>query len=146
MLYVLAAGGNIVLENPSNSLVALHGRYIQLLRMLLQVGVIVAGLGKNLFGLEVKSVCFCLAWWFQSVFACVVGTAETYKVAMWMRKFRSFTWKRTWLWSTSPEIYKLDLGPMTSSERKTTCTTTVRSVNGDGKACWTANANLKPTQ
>ena len=139
MLYILAAGGNIVLENPANSLVALHGRYIQLLRMLLQVGVIAAGLGKNLFCMEVKVFVFVWPGGFGN-------KAETYKVAMWMRKFRSFTWKRTWLWSTSPEIYKLDLGPMTSSERKTTCTTTVRSVNKDGKACWTANANLKPTQ
>ena len=80
-----------------------------------------------------------------SVYCCGIK-AETYKVAMWMRKFRSFTWKRTWLWSTSPEIYRLDLGPMTSSERQTECSTTVRSINKDGKACWTANENLKPTQ
>ena len=59
MLYVLAAGGNIVLENPSNSLVALHGRYVQLLRMLLQVGVIAACIGKKLFGLE---------WWLFHVY------------------------------------------------------------------------------
>ena len=42
MYYVLAAGGNIVLENPANSVVALHDRYVQLLRLLAAAGVLAA--------------------------------------------------------------------------------------------------------
>ena len=51
---------------------------------------------------------------------------KTFKVSMWMRKFKSYTWKRTWLWSTSQEIARLDLGPMTSQERETAITTVDR--------------------
>lgn len=70
---------------------------------------------------------------------------KTFKVSMWMRKFKSYTWKRTWLWSTSEEIRHLDLGPMTPEERETGITTVDRQER-NGRSCWTANENLKQTQ
>ncbi|CAE7214405.1 unnamed protein product, partial [Symbiodinium sp. CCMP2456] len=56
----------------------------------------------------------------------------TYKASLWMRKFGSFTWKQTWLWSSSDQIYRLDLGTLTPEDK-------------NGKLCWTATENLKPT-
>ena len=76
---------------------------------------------------------------------CIAWLAETYKVSMWMRKFQSFTWKRTWLWSSSDRIYRLDLGPLTQEEKENSARTVTRTMK-DGKECWTANDNLKPTQ
>ena len=40
MIFVIAAGGHIVLENPGNSMVTLHARYIQMLKMLQKVGLV----------------------------------------------------------------------------------------------------------
>ena len=146
MLFVIAAGGHIVLENPGNSMVTLHARYVQLLKMLLKVGLTDPGLWWKLFSCaEVALQTVQYIYWHSLPFF-LLGLAKTDKVAMWMRKFASFTWKRTWLWSTSPEIHRLDLGPMTSSEKETQCSTTTRSVNKNGKVFWTGNANLKPTQ
>lgn len=71
--------------------------------------------------------------------------AEMYKTAFWMRKHLSFTWKRTWYWSTSPSIKNLDLGPMTASEKVTSVKTTKRWV-ADGKKKWQGTKDLKATQ
>ena len=42
MYFILAAGGNFILENPANSVVTLHDRYVQLLRLLASRGVMAA--------------------------------------------------------------------------------------------------------
>ncbi|CAE7227590.1 unnamed protein product [Symbiodinium sp. CCMP2456] len=78
----------------------------------------------------------------RTLLACGV---TTYKVSMWMRKFQSFTWKRTWLWSSSDLIYRLDLGPLTEEEKANSVKTVTRTTQ-NGKECWTANDKLKPTQ
>ena len=58
--------------------------------------------------------------WFQLMFL----DFEVYKVSFWMKKHKSLTWKRTWIWSTSPIIQRLDLGCLTAEERPTTVKTT----------------------
>eukprot|EP00435_Cladocopium_sp_Y103_P032526 s2049_g8.t1 len=42
---------------------------------------------------------------------------QVYKVAFWMRKHKALTWKRTWIWSISEIIERLDLGPLSQDER-----------------------------
>ena len=57
------------------------------------------------------------------------------------------TWKRTCIWSTSPQIASLDLGPMTSAERACEVRTTTQTTNpATGKKQWQGNKNLKHTQ
>ena len=63
-----------------------------------------------------------------------------------MRKFKAMTWKRTWLWSSSPHIEKLNLGPMTPEERVCEIKTTTSSVDKEGKKRFSGNKNLKGTQ
>ena len=72
--------------------------------------------------------------------------AETYKTAFWMRKHLAMTWKRTWVWSTSPRIASLDLGAMTPEERVTSVRTTKRWRTRDGDIKWQGTAELKATQ
>ena len=71
---------------------------------------------------------------------------EVYKVAFWMRKHKAMTWKRTWVWSTSPSIAELDLGPMLPHERVCDVQTTVQWKDGSGRKRFQGNANLKTTQ
>lgn len=50
MLLLVAAGGTYILENPMNSLVALHPRFIWLSERLLEHGIIVAqSVSSNIF-------------------------------------------------------------------------------------------------
>ena len=137
-----------MLENPQNSLLALHERYVQFLKLLQSAGVTASWFVGNSV-LEFGFTCsFLLLVYMSRVRETIVFLAtqtKTYKVSMWMRKFQSFTWKRTWLWSCSNLIHRLDLGPMTSAEREGTISTT-KKTEKHGKTSWTANANLKPTQ
>lgn len=52
MVLTIAAGGTILLENPSNSLIALHDRYIWFVRLLATHNIFVAQPVKD------KFVCF----------------------------------------------------------------------------------------
>ncbi len=44
---------------------------------------------------------------------------EVFKQRLWMRKYGVLSWKPTTLWSNSWHIAKLDMGPMTEEEKKT---------------------------
>ena len=73
-------------------------------------------------------------------------TSETYKIGFWMRKYSSLSWKRTWVWSSTPLISALDLGPMTEEERLTSRPTTTRYKDAKGKNRFKGNKNLKLSQ
>ncbi|CAL1136134.1 unnamed protein product, partial [Cladocopium goreaui] len=103
-------GGTYFMENPQNSLVALHPRYIWMLGQLRKIDVF------------------------------------TYKIAFWMRKYSSLSWKRTWVWSSTPLIRALDLGPLTEQERFTSRPTTTRYKDAKGKTRFKGNTNLKRSQ
>ena len=72
--------------------------------------------------------------------------SQVFKTAFWMRKHLAVTWTRTWIWSTSPSVRNLDLGPLLPSEKATTVKTTRRWTNKDGKKKWQGTRNLKGTQ
>ena len=72
--------------------------------------------------------------------------SQVFKTAFWMRKHLALTWKRTWIWSTSPRVRNLDLGPLLPSEKSTTVKTTRRWTNKDGKKKWQGTRALKGTQ
>ena len=63
-----------------------------------------------------------------------------------MRKFGSFSLKRTSCWSNSCAVRLLDRGRLSAAEKKNTMATTVYSRDKDGKKCYTANNKLKDTQ
>ena len=69
-----------------------------------------------------------------------------FKIAFWMKKHLAMTWKRTWMWSTSPRVSQLDLGPLLPSEKVSTVQTTKRKKTKDGKVKWQGTKDLKGTQ
>lgn len=71
---------------------------------------------------------------------------KTYKVAFWMRKYSSMSWKRTWVWSTTNRIASLDLGPLTETEKESSEKTTTTYRDRRGKKRFKGNANLKRSQ
>lgn len=73
-------------------------------------------------------------------------TSETYKIGFWMRKYSSLSWKRTWVWSCTPLIRALDLGPLTEHERLTSRPTTTRYKDAKGKTRFKGNKHLKLSQ
>ncbi|CAK9102213.1 unnamed protein product [Durusdinium trenchii] len=110
MLLTVASGGTILLENPSNSLIALHDRYVWLVQLLLSFQIYM------------------------------------YKTAFWMKKHGGMTWKRTWMWGSSPHIECLDLGPLLPAEKPTEVRTTKTWIDKDGKKRWQGTDQLKGTQ
>ena len=75
----------------------------------------------------------------------VCGT-KTYKVAFWMRKYGSMSWKRTWVWSSSDTIKALDLGSLTKDEKQTSGTLTTRYKDSKGTTRFKGNKHLKTSQ
>lgn len=71
---------------------------------------------------------------------------KIFKVAFWMRRYGSLSWKRTWLWGNSRHIGDLDIGPMTTQERATAQPTTTKYKDKEGKTRFKGNASLKPSQ
>lgn len=71
---------------------------------------------------------------------------KMFKIAFWMKKHLAMTWKRTWMWSTSPRVSRLDLGPLLPSEKVSTVQTTKRKKTQDGKVKWQGTKDLKGTQ
>ena len=110
MVLVVCAGGTICLENPANSLICHHPRWVWFVNLV----------GKH--GIPV------------------------FKTAFWMRKHLAPTWKRTWVWSTSSTVNKLDLGPLLPSEKVTQVKTTMRWRDEHGKQRWQGTKDLKGTQ
>ncbi|CAL1152703.1 unnamed protein product [Cladocopium goreaui] len=110
MLILVAMGGTYLLENPLNSLVALHPRYVWLVERLLEHNI------------------------------------PTYKVAFWMRKFGSLSFKRTWVWANTKRICSLDMGPLFGWEKQGCVQTTTRYVDKAGKRRFVGNSNLKRSQ
>ena len=83
---------------------------------------------------------------FCSILKGVLWPTKTYKVAFWMRKFGSMSFKRTWVWSSSKRICELDMGCLTPSEKKGSLQTTTRYVDRSGKRRFKGNALLKRSQ
>lgn len=73
-------------------------------------------------------------------------STKTYRVAFWMRKFGSMSFKRTWVWSTSPSIQSLDLGSLTAEEKETSVSLTTRYKDAKGRTKFKGNGKLKPSQ
>lgn len=71
---------------------------------------------------------------------------KTFKIAFWMRKYGSMSWKRTWVWSNDSSIAALDLGAMTAYEKKTAVPTTVRYMDSKGRVRFKGNSTLKGSQ
>lgn len=72
--------------------------------------------------------------------------AKMYKTAFWMKKHGGMTWKRTWMWGSSPHIECLDLGPLLPAEKPTEVRTTKTWIDKDGKKRWQGTDQLKGTQ
>lgn len=71
---------------------------------------------------------------------------KTFKIAFWMRKYGSMSWKRTWVWSNDSSIAALDLGAMTAYEKQTAVPTTVRYMDSKGRVRFKGNSTLKGSQ
>lgn len=69
-----------------------------------------------------------------------------FKVAFWMKKHLSLTWKRTWMWSPSRLIEELDLGALSPSEKTCEVRTAKTWVDSKGKKRWQGTRELKGTQ
>lgn len=125
------------MENPQNSLVALHDRWVWLLNTLLR------------FGIQAHHSCYkymCFSH-FPSWFLLLSLPCQVFKVSFWMRKHAALTWKRTWVWCTSDIIQRLDLGPLNTEERVCQVKTTKQWVcPKTGKKKFQGNRNLKGTQ
>ena len=126
MLLVICAGGVIFMENPANSLIAMHPRFCWMVKLLQSdnIPAICLTLGHEtkvidpiVFGISMALTCMYMIYHFRT---------QVFKCAFWMRKHLAMTWKRTWVWSTSKRIRELDLGPMTAEEKVTTVKTTKR--------------------
>lgn len=63
-----------------------------------------------------------------------------------MRKYGSMSYKRTWVWSISRAIGRLDLGKLTAEDRKGCTPTTTKYVDKHGRKRFVGNGNLKKTQ
>jgi len=63
-----------------------------------------------------------------------------------MRKYASLSWKRTWVWATTPLIASLDLGAMTPQERLGSKTLTTRYKDSKGRTRFKGNKSLKTSQ
>ena len=85
-------------------------------------------------------------WYTQTVSPQTVFGTKTYKVAFWMRKYGSLSWKRTWVWSSSDTIKALDLGSLTKNEKQTSGTLTTRYKDSTGKTRFKGNRHLKTSQ
>lgn len=73
--------------------------------------------------------------------------AEVFKVSFWMRKHKALTWKRTWIWSTSSLISKLDLGPLLAHEKPCDVKTTKQWIDPKtGRKRFQGTRNLRSTQ
>lgn len=68
------------------------------------------------------------------------------KIAFWMRKYGSMSWKRTWVWANSRCIVKLDKGPLTSKEKETARPTTTKYIDKNGVTKFKGNSTLKKSQ
>ena len=74
------------------------------------------------------------------------GSSKMFKVAFWMKKHLSLTWKRTWMWSQSRLIEELDLGALSPSEKTCEVRTAKTWVDSKGKKRWQGTRELKGTQ
>ena len=83
---------------------------------------------------------------FCSILEGILWPTKTYKIAFWMRKFGSMSFKRTWVWSCSKRICELDMGCLTPSEKNGSLQTTTRYVDKSGKRRFKGNALLKRSQ
>lgn len=71
---------------------------------------------------------------------------KIYKIAFWMRKYGSMSWKRTWLWSNSKSVAKLDMGAMIAAEKALAKPTTTKYKDKTGKTKFKGNSSLKTSQ
>ena len=70
-----------------------------------------------------------------------------YKQALWMKHYGHMCLKRTLLWSTSPVIGRLDLGPIQKSKHKSLVKTAEKYKDKSGKTRYKGTgAVLKGTQ
>ncbi len=166
MMLVICVGGTICMENPHNSLIALHERFAWLVTLLQSHSIPVLWLQQIIYHMfydkcssrpiyhmfyhisYVLSYIICFMIKPHILSGCsflLLLESELYKCAFWMRKHMAMTWKRTWLWSTSWRIRDLDLGPLLPSERVTQVKTTKRWKK-DGKTKWQGTKALKGTQ
>ena len=75
-----------------------------------------------------------------------IHPGQVYYQSFWMKWFRHPTPKRTTVYSSSPLIKELDMGPLTRNHLTPEVQTTDRYQNGSGKARFKGNKNLKGTQ
>ena len=150
MLITYLANGVFLVENPANSLIAFHPRWVWFLEQLQKHGVEVPGRMDDCFSGGPS--------WFNSLFGLklhigqfhinvnVVHAAQIQKTAFWMRKYGCNSWKRTWLWANSNRIAALDRGPLTATEKSTARPTTTRYKNKSGETKFKGNSSLKGSQ
>ena len=154
MAMIFAAGGTFLVENPANSLIALHPRWVWFLECLRKYHVFVPRRSKHcvFFSLQNRAWnMFMMKTCFEQVINLLLlplywAYPKVWKVAFWMRKFGALSWKRTWLWSNSRSIGALDKGRLTRQERNTARPTTTRYRDKSGKLKFKGNGNLKKSQ
>lgn len=174
ILITVLMGGTYVMENPHNSLLAMHPRYVWLLEQLKKFGVFaphsmeqilffyetlweeIVGIAtpkssiSSISNFHMKTTIDLHTYMFFSCFesSLVDGqpTTKTYKIAFWMRKYSSLSWKRTWCWSNSPLISALDLGALTKTDKAGSQTTTTRYRDAKGRVKFKGNKHLKASQ
>ena len=175
ILITVLMGGTYVMENPHNSLLAMHPRYVWLLEQLKKFGVFAPHSMEQILFFFLRNPMGGNSWNSHSqiqyiqyiqfpyenhyrsahiyVFSCFESslvdgqpTTKTYKIAFWMRKYSSLSWKRTWCWSNSPLISALDLGALTKTDKAGSQTTTTRYRDAKGRAKFKGNKHLKASQ
>lgn len=77
----------------------------------------------------------------------LIATSGMYRQALWMKHFGHLCLKRTLLWSTSPVIRYLNLGPIRKGQHRSMVQTAIKYKDRSGKTrSKGAGATLKNTQ
>ena len=97
-------------------------------------------------GFHFQNSIFCCLWKCGASPFSQPRPPKTYKIGFWMRKYGSMSWKRTWVWSSSNRIHELDLGPLTTDEKKKSKTLTTRYRDSKGLVKFKGSSSLKPSQ
>lgn len=74
------------------------------------------------------------------------ASSDLFRQAFWMKLHGHLCLKRTALWSVSPAIRLLDLGPIQKSIHKSLVSTATKYKDAKGKTRYKGSSDLKGTQ
>ena len=138
-MLIIAAGGVPIFENPGSSLLSEHPRFKLMVSILHAGGIrnwkeIVLTRGPDP-GDVAGCCCFPLS--------CASGI---YRQGLWMKLYGHLCLKRTLIWSSSPAIRLLDLGPIRKGVHKSLVSTAVKYKSKEGAWRYKGTRALKSTQ